>query len=330
MDSCAAALLLLEKGFDPVAVHLVLRDENEKKDSSRLRALESMGIDLAEPDGRELFRRSVTDPFLRAYGDCVTPNPCVLCNERVKFKMLFDEADRRGIRCVATGHYAGKGLYGSNPAVIRSESGGKDQSYMLYRLPSRWISRLIFPLADLSKEEARALVSRAFGSKEMGDGDSQDICFLNGRLEEYLKGKVECRPGAMVSLDGRILGEHRGLPLYTEGQRKGLGLGGGPWFVVRKDRETNALVIGKNGNSTVVRVGISMINLQQEVPWGFRCQVQYRYRSSPRAAALYVSRKNGEVLLDSPAGDVALGQSMAFYDGPCLLGGGIITWTADS
>ncbi len=330
VDSCAAALLLLKNGYDPVAVRLVLNDKNDEKDRLRLEMLKSVGIRLVELDGRDLFVKSVIEPFLAAYRESMTPNPCVLCNEKVKFKMLFDEADRLGINHVATGHYAGKGLYGCCPAILRATSSAKDQSYMLYRLLPDWISRLVFPLSDISKGQVRDMVSSEFGSKDMGEGDSQDICFLDGGLDEYLKERVECLAGAMVSVDGEVLGKHRGLCLYTEGQRKGLGLGGGPWFVVRKDSQTNALVLGRERDSLVVRVGVSMINWQQEVPRGFRCQVQYRYRSLPRMATIYFSGENGEVLLESPAGGVAPGQSVVFYDGPCLLGGGIITWTADS
>lgn len=327
VDSCAAALLLRSSGYEPLGVRLILKEKEDRLDEARLKGLDSLGIPVVEVDGRDVFRSSVVEPFLEAYERSTTPNPCVICNERVKFRLLFEEADRRGIHLVGTGHYAGITPYRDGSAISRAEIGGKDQSYMLYRLPSEWLGRLIFPLENLSKPEVRDLVFREFDDEELRSGDSQDICFIPGSLESFLDENLseEAGPGPMISLDGDVLGRHRGLCRYTEGQRKGLGLGGGPWFVVRKDRSENALILGREADTSVVRIGFSMLKWQHKVNEGSVYMIQHRYRSAPVPAVLSrLSQDSAEVLLEKPARGVAPGQSLVLYDGPCLLGGGVI------
>lgn len=332
VDSCSSALILRDMGYDPIGVKLLLHDNDDERDRSRLKNLRSMGIDVLEVDGRALFRDAVIEPFLEEYGRSVTPNPCVICNERAKLKMLFDEADRMGIDLVATGHYVRSSVIRGRKFLLRGSCPQKDQSYMLYRIPPRWVSRLVFPLGEMGKDEVRRLVSDRMGSDDMGQGDSQDICFIDGDLGTFLSSNLKDSPspGPMVSLDGNVLGRHKGLCLYTEGQRKGLGLGGGPWFVVQKNLEDNSLVLGREDDVKVMRIGTSRLRWQQEVVEGGRYEMQHRYRSRPQVGKLVSLKEDSmEILLDRPAEGVAVGQSLVLYDGPCLLGGGIIEWTAN-
>lgn len=332
MDSSSSAFILRDMGYDPIGVKLLLHDNDDERDRDRLKNLRSMGIEVLEVDGRGLFRNAVIEPFLEAYGRSVTPNPCVICNERAKLRMIFDEADRMGIHLVATGHYVRSGILRGRRSLLRGSCLPKDQSYMLYRIPNEWVSRLIFPLGNIGKDEVRRLVSDRMGSHDMGQGDSQDICFIDGDLRAFLSSNLKDShsPGPMVSVDGNVLGRHKGLCLYTEGQRKGLGLGGGPWFVVQKNREDNALVLGREDDVKVVRIRASNLRWQQEVVEGGNYEMQHRYRSRPQRGKLVsLNEDSMEVFLDSPAYGVAIGQSLVLYDGPHLLGGGIINWTAN-
>lgn len=332
MDSCASALLLREMGYEPVGVRLLLHDNGDEKDKDRLKNLESMGIEVVEVDGRGLFKAEVIEPFLQDYGRAVTPNPCVMCNERAKLRMLFEEADKRGIDLVATGHYVRSGEQDGRKALYRGAFLPKDQSYMLYRVPYKWVSRLIFPLGEMEKDEARRYLSLQMGSHEMGQGDSQDICFIDDNLNDFITSNLEPspKPGDMISTEGRILGRHKGLCLYTEGQRKGLGLGDGPWFVVKKEVRSNSLVLGRDDDIQVRRIKASNLRWQQDVRVGACYDIQHRYRSRPQVGKLISLEEDRlEVLFDHPATGVSVGQSLVFYDGLRLLGGGVIDWVAN-
>lgn len=332
MDSCSSALILREMGYRPVGVKLILHDNDNERDQDRLKNLRSMGIEILEIDGRSLFRDEVVEPFLEEYGRFVTPNPCVICNERAKLRLLFDVADRMGVDLVATGHYVRSGYFRDKKSLLRGSCPQKDQSYMLYRIPYDWVSRLIFPLGEMNKDDVRRLVSDRMGSQDMGQGDSQDICFIEDNLGAFLSSNLTDvpLPGPMLSMDGMVLGRHRGLCFYTEGQRKGLGLGGGPWFVVSKNREENSLILGRDDDVRIFRIGASHLRWHQAVSEGGHYEIQHRYRSRPQRGKLVSLKEDGmEVILDLPAHGVAIGQSLVLYDGPYLLGGGIIDWTAN-
>ncbi len=328
VDSTAAFILLRRQGFEPVGVHLVMIDRMNDLDRQRLKALEEkLGIEVHWIDCREQFSRSVEEPFLEAYRRCQTPNPCVICNEQLKVRLLAEEADRLGCYGICTGHYAHTVETPQGWSIARSRS-AKDQSYMLYRLPREWIPRLIFPLGDRDKSETRKISAHVLGSSHFAQGDSQDICFLGGaKLSKYLKDRLPeetfC-PGEMVC-DGQLLGCHRGLPLYTEGQRKGLGLSGGPWFVAAKDPENNRLLLSHYQEQTCSEIFFEDARWQRDPETGRIYLVQHRYRSSPVPAQLEsCDGLKGSVALEVPLSGVAPGQSLVFYDGDLLVGGGII------
>lgn len=330
VDSSASAMLLKKAGYEPVGVRLRLHDNENELDNSRVALLsDKLGIEIIDIDAREMFKREVIGSFLRSYEDMDTPNPCVLCNERVKFHMLFQQADKMGIDKVATGHYAGKGSYLGRSAITRAEDRRKDQSYMLYRLPCEWISRLVFPLEEFKKQDVREIVSDGLGGRHLGDGDSQDICFIPGELNDFLKENLKTgsdKPGPIIDLEGRVLGTHKGLYRYTIGQRKGLGLGGGPWFVIEKDRAGNRLILGRAEDGLVAKIGCNMVAWQHRVNLSCSYLIQHRYRSAPVEAVLTALSPDGaEITLNKPARGVAPGQSLVFYDDNVLLGGGIIT-----
>ncbi|MDY3868049.1 MAG: tRNA 2-thiouridine(34) synthase MnmA [Pyramidobacter sp.] len=330
VDSTLTALRLKEAGYEVTAVHLVMKDSIDPRDSARMEALERQeNISVRHIDCRERFVQKVIQPFLNAYSSGQTPNPCVICNEAVKVRCLIEEADRLGIAQVATGHYAGTMQTEHGHAIVRASS-KKDQSYMLYRLPSEWIGRLVFPLRSDEKHDVRQETAQRLHSDQFSLGDSQDICFLGDQnLEDYLRSHLSAesiKPGLITDTEGNALGTHRGVSLYTEGQRKGLGLSGGPWFVRSKDRAENRLVLEHGKETGVHRISFCCANWQQPVSTGTTYSVQYRYRCVPVTGNLIrYDGSSGEFELSLPAGGVAAGQSLVFYDGTMLLGGGIIT-----
>lgn len=328
VDSTCTVLTLLEQGYQVVPVYLCMKDSMAPDDDKRLRRLEEItGQPVLRLDVKERFSRLVENAFVEEYERGRTPNPCVVCNEQVKIRILMEEADARGIHKVATGHYARIIDWHGRPALARGDS-AKDQSYMLYRLPSAWLSRLIFPLGELEKSQVREKTVSALGS-DYGSGESQDICFLQNRsLRDYLKERLPkeaLRCGVMCDCQGRNVGTHEGLALYTEGQRKGLGLSGGPWFVSHKSFSDNRLILSHQEAALQKRIRFEDANWQQPMEQAMPCLVQSRYRSRPQSGRLIeLNDHGGMVELDSPCGVTAAGQSLVCYDGSVVLGGGII------
>ncbi len=327
VDSTATFLLLRRQGFDPLGVHLAMGRDPDDLDRRRLQALEErLDARIHRIDCHQEFCQRVTAPFLEAYGRCETPNPCVICNEQLKIRLLVEAADDLGCRWIATGHYARTVETPQGWAIARSRS-SKDQSYMLYRLLPQWIPRLIFPLADMEKSQTRQISAEALGDDFAG-GDSQDICFLEGQsLAQYLEDRLpqeSLRPGEMVCC-GQVVGRHRGLAFYTEGQRKGLGLSGGPWFVKAKDRDHNRLVLSHRQDSAVSEIFFKSPRWQRTPQVGQSYLAQHRYRSTPVPARLAEwDGCRGRVVPEVPLTGVALGQSLVLYCGNLLVGGGII------
>ena len=335
LDSSLAALRLLQNGWNVTAVHLDMLGTKNAEDSARLDLLEKhFHITVIRIDCRQRFEKCVVAPFITAYKRGETPNPCVICNEAVKIRVLFEQADRIGATKVATGHYARTVSYHGKTAIARSPS-RKDQTYVLHRLPHEWLDRMFFPLEDMSDKAAvrDELASFSFTDVYTAN-ESQDICFLAGEnLETFLKRRIsddECFVGRMKDEQGHDLGAHKGLIFYTEGQRKGLGLSCGPWFVERRDFTDGILHLSHGRERLRKRIYYDRAVWQQSIADVRELRVQYCYRFPPVRVALLNSEENetsGIVLLDFPAGGVSLGQSLVFYDDDILLGGGVIIGT---
>ena len=332
IDSVLAALRLREEGWGVIAVHLVMRDCQSGEDAAWFDELnDRLGIPVISVDCRERFERCVIEPFVAAYKRGETPNPCVNCNETLKFRVLFEQAERFGAAHVATGHYARLASYRGKAALARSLS-HKDQTYMLHRLPQSWLERLVLPLGDIrDKREVREELACFSFSGAYAAAESQDICFLAGEsLQEFLKSHIpehERLPGRMKDESGRDLGPHKGLIFYTEGQRKGLGLSCGPWFVEGRNISSGELRLRRGSEPRCLRIGFDRAVWQHDATDARDLRVQYCYRFPPvRAAALTrgAYEDTGAVELATPAVGVSLGQSLVFYDGNILLGGGVI------
>ncbi|HAI74247.1 MAG TPA: tRNA 2-thiouridine(34) synthase MnmA [Candidatus Moranbacteria bacterium] len=337
VDSAVSAALLKEQEYAVNAVFFHFWDAGEKtkKTIDDVKSIcKVLDISLKIIDARAEFKKTVIKYFLDEYAVGRTPNPCISCNEKMKFKLLLEIADKMKIKTVATGHYAkikkvevgGKIVYKLFPASDQQ----KDQSYFLYRLAQKDLARISFPLGGKTKIEVRELAKK-LGLPVFDKAESQDICFLaDNDLEKFLAGKIKTKKGKIIDTNGKILSEHRGLPFYTIGQRKGINIGGtGPYFVVSKNLKKNILIV--TNDQKYPALGQENIKLRQ-VHWLAGCSklpakvwARIRYRN-PLAYAIIKKNKRGFVLeFETPQKAVSAGQSAVFYDNDGeVLGGGII------
>ena len=251
VDSSYAALKLLKEGHEVEAAVLKMHSYTEV--ATAVEAAAALGMPLHIIDCTEAFEKIVVSNFISEYRSARTPNPCIVCNSEIKFKFLLDYAIENGFDAIATGHYAKiVEICGENGelryAVKRAEDAKKDQTYMLWRLPQNVLKKLIFPLADLRKEEVRRLASEA-GLTSADRADSQEICFVpDGDYASFIEERTEiCPEGDFIDDSGKILGRHKGIIRYTVGQRKGLGISSsGRIFVTKIDPVSNSITLSLN------------------------------------------------------------------------------------
>ncbi|HLP41284.1 MAG TPA: tRNA 2-thiouridine(34) synthase MnmA [Fibrobacteria bacterium] len=300
------------------------------------RVCDRIGIPHFTLDMREDFAERVIRPFEDAYLAGETPNPCVNCNSFVKWDALWRRAKALGADYVATGHYARAATLDGRTYILRGGDHGKDQSYFLWGIPPETLSRTLFPLADLPKPEVRRLAAEA-GLRTARKKESMDICFVpKGDYREVIRERARrdglaILPGPIRGPLGEVLGEHQGLPFYTIGQRKGLGVAySEPLFVRKLDTATNTLVLGRREDLDCPGFRGDRLNLFAPLAEGesMGCLVQYRHRSPAKRGRI---RNDGNgwvtVTLEEPGYCVSPGQSAAFYDGERLLGGARIRET---
>ncbi len=278
------------------------------------------------------FQTQVIDQFVTVYENGGTPNPCLYCNRAIKFPMLLREADKQGIAYIATGHYARveqnreTGRY----MLKKAADVAKDQSYVLYSLSQEMLKRVRFPLGDYSKEEIRAIAA-AQGFTNSQKSDSQDICFIpDGDYYAFLchyTGK-HYPPGDFIDGNGAVLGRHKGLPAYTVGQRRGLGLAlKQPMYVAEKDVAHNTVVLCENQqlfSKTLFAGDFHWLSVEKpEEP--ITVQAKIRYNQKEQSAVAYPQADDiVKVVFEAPQRAIAKGQAVVLYDGDLLLGGGTI------
>lgn len=354
VDSSVCAAMLAREGYDVVGVTLQLYDHGEaiKKEKAccagqdiydARRVAEMMGFPHYVLDYESNFRDSVMEDFADTYLKGATPIPCVRCNQTVKFRDLLDVAKDLDADCMATGHYIKRIDGPEGPELHRAHDFGKDQSYFLFATTREQLDFLRFPLGGIDKSKTRKLAVE-MGLRVASKPDSQDICFVpTGKYTDVIQ-KLRpnaAKPGDMVHMDGRVLGQHRGIMYYTIGQRRGLGLPDGsgqdPLYVVRIDAETNTVIVGPRealGRSEIFLTDINWIgngNFGENLN-GEKIRVKVRSTRPPEPAT-FVWRDNAlHVKLDSPEEGISPGQACVFYapdgDFARVLGGGWITGTA--
>jgi tRNA-specific 2-thiouridylase len=347
VDSSVVAAMLKEEGYDVVGVTLQLYDHGAalaKKGAccagqdihDARRVAEAMGFPHYVLDYENMFREAVIEEFADAYLAGATPVPCIRCNERVKFKDLLATAKDLDADCMATGHYIQRKIGASGPELHCAADANRDQSYFLFSTTPEQLAFLRFPLGHLpSKAETRALAAK-YGLSVADKPDSQDICFVpNGDyasvIEKLRPGAAD--PGEIVHLDGRVLGEHRGVIHYTIGQRRGLGVGGtgDPLYVIRLDPDSRRVIVGPREALATRVVPVREINWLGDAPFDSRAewQVSVKIRSTrpPRPAVIRpLSATGAEVELLDPEDGVSPGQACVFYEtgSSRILGGGWI------
>lgn len=324
VDSAFAAKKLILDGHDVEGAVLIMHEHTEL--SAAREAAESVGIKLHEIDCRDSFE-DIKQNFVSEYVNARTPNPCIICNERVKFRTLYDFAIANRFDAIATGHYARVAKNGDRYALAMPEDSRKDQTYMLYRLPQNILSKLVLPLSEGKKTDIR-LIAEEQGISAANREDSQEICFLpEGRHTDYIESVTgKCPEGDFIDEEGRVLGSHKGIIHYTVGQRKGLGISlGERAFVTEINPESNTVTLSPNmpGKTTVE---IADVVYSGMTPPTEECEVELdvklRYTAPlVRATAHLYPDGRATLKLCAPQ-KFAPGQSAVLYrDGVVMLGG---------
>lgn len=301
-------------------------------DAARRNA-DALGIKLHVVRAHEAFHESVILPFCEAYRAGRTPNPCILCNPAVKFRLILRTADELDIAQIATGHYACLAQAGEHTLIKRADCLPRDQSYMLYRLGQAVLSRLLLPLQHLTKAEVRAVAENA-GLPAAHSPDSQEICFIpNNDYPAYIEALYGKAPaGDFISPEGKPCGRHKGILHYTVGQRKGLGIAlGRPVFVTGIDPAGNRIYLADSGDEYAAGVTLEHCVLQEHPFFAacgerFSCRVKIRSVAQPAPAVVTLSGDGAaRVIFASPQRAPAPGQSVVWYaDDETVLGGGFI------
>lgn len=325
VDSAYTALKLMREGH--IVEGAILKMHEYSDLDGALRVAQSLGIALRVVDMTELFNNIIKKDLVECYLGGKTPNPCILCNELVKFKGLYDIAVKEGFDYIATGHYARVVKYGDRYAVAAATDTKKDQSYMLYRLPQEILSMLILPLSETDKEEVRRLSADA-GIPVANKKDSQEICFLpDGNYAEYIESMTgECPQGNFISTEGEILGRHKGIIRYTVGQRKGLGIAlGERVFVTDIDPVANTVTLSPTMRGRVEFEIERVVFSGMEKPGAaseLSLNVKLRYTAPPIPVKAVVSEEGRVILRFDSEVIAAPGQSAVLYnDGKVMFGG---------
>lgn len=331
VDSCVTAALLAEQGYDIVGITMRVVADHDHNPKSVFQPCCSVQMAL---DAREVcekfgyphytvnlidnFEHQVVDDFIEEYQSGRTPNPCVRCNQRLKFGTLYKKALELEADFIATGHYVQLDRIGDRIAIKKAVHLPKDQSYVMAGLSQKQLAMGLFPLGGLTKEQTRAK-ARELGLTSAETPESQDICFIpDNDYKGFLTRRAGSMPkGSIVNAQGDVLGEHNGLFGYTIGQRRGLNIGGGPpLFVIRIDMEKNTLVVGFEEETYCTRFTAN------EIVWGgqektdepFRGLVQIRYHHTPVECTVYPKENSLEIVFDSPERAVTPGQWAVVYD----------------
>jgi len=337
VDSSVAAWLLREAGAEVLGATFrnfcfSERDDLPERSCCSLEAVgdarrvcENLGIEHLLVDETERFEREVIDDFHDEYARGRTPNPCVRCNTAVRFPRLLEEAARLGCDAVATGHYARIVSDEAALFLARGRDSAKDQSYFLAGMDPGFYPRVLFPLGDFTKPVVRRM-GREAGLHVAEKGESQDVCFMTGRrLEEYLSDFGSLRRGEIIGPDGSVLGEHRGVELFTVGQRRGLGLGlGRPVYVTRVDAGSGRVYLGEDEDLLARHLVASSAWLASGAESGpLTGKIRYRGQDHP-VASLELTEDRLHLSFAEAVSAAAPGQSLVLYSGDRVLGHGII------
>lgn len=339
VDSSVTAALLKQQGYDVTGVYMKNWSQDlpgfecpwkeDFQDAKRVAV--QLGLDFKMYDFETEYRHRVVDYMIDGYKQGITPNPDIMCNQEVKFKLFLETALADGADMIATGHYARV----KDGQLLTARDGSKDQTYFLYRVSEDALRKSLMPIGEYEKSEVRKL-AKQFGLATAEKKDSQGICFVGKvGIREFLEQFVEATPGAIIEQHGVTIGQHDGAIFYTIGQRHGLNVGGGlPYYVVGKDMDKNEVYVttdiddSRLWKSELSLTSIHWINGEPSLDKKYKVRTRYRQPLTGAKMQIQDGPVSGEkalhVLLDEPVRAITPGQSAVIYDGEHCLGGGIV------
>lgn len=340
VDSSVAAALLVQQGYDVIGMMLQLWSETGQESHNKYgtpdailqakKVASSLNIPFYAVDAQSVFHNCVVKPFLQSYMNGATPNPCLICNREVRWGYLLDQALAIDCDYLATGHYVRLEQNAKDQFFLkRGLDNTKDQSYVLHLLNQKQLSHSLFPLGNFTKSQVRQL-AKEFNLPVVDNEESQDICFINDDYRIFITRHAceKIEPGDIINIQGEVLGKHSGLPYYTIGQRKGLGISSlSPYYVIKKDVQNNTLIIGNNEQRAKKDLYASQVNwISGEPPKDiFKTNVMVRYRTNAKPCIIHTMAPDRVyVKFDTPINDISPGQAAVFYDDDVCLGGGTI------
>jgi tRNA-uridine 2-sulfurtransferase len=342
VDSSVSALLLQQQGYHVEGLFMKNWDEDDgteyctaKADlADAERVCARLGIKLHTANFAAEYWDNVFEHFLAEYQAGRTPNPDILCNREIKFKVFLEYAQILGADLIATGHYVRRADQDERTYLLKGLDANKDQSYFLHAVGEEEFARTLFPVGELAKPEVRR-IAESHQLATHAKKDSTGICFIGERrFKDFLQTYLPAQPGRIETPEGKVIGEHAGLMYHTIGQRQGLGIGGvkgadeAPWFVAAKDLERNALIAVQGDHPLLYSDALtaSQPHWINGAPAGseFRCTAKIRYRQDDQACRVRVTNDRLQVTFDRPQRAVTPGQSVVFYQGDHCLGGAVI------
>ncbi len=346
VDSSVAAALLKKQGYFVIGVFMKFW-KGGKDGENRCCSVESeklarsvakkIGVPFYVLNVEKEFKKKVVDYFLKEYKAGNTPNPCVVCNKEIKFGLLIEKALKLGADFVATGHYARFCRETRNPKseirnyeykLLKGRDKDKDQSYFLWQLNQRQSKHILFPVGDYTKTQVRVLAKK-FKLPTAETPESQEVCFIQNTTNDFLKKYLKVKPAKIIDKLGKILGEHQGLWFYTIGQRKGLEIPQGPYYVVEKALKKNILVVSKDQKDLLkkelVAENVNWISgKESKLPLKLKAKIRYRHNLADAAIIQHLTPNTYHIVFKKPQKAITPGQSAVFYKGMELLGGGVI------
>lgn len=333
VDSAVTVHLLKRQGYQVTGIFLDMLGQSEESKRAKILA-KQLDIEFIQEDIKKVFQKKIINQFINSYKNGLTPNPCIACNPKIKFRYLLQAADKLGIKDIATGHYA---IVTNNSAgrkvLLKGKDKVKDQSYFLYRLTQKELQRSNFPLGHMLKKDIKAIAKE--NDLKVPKLESQDVCFLKNfkNLEEFLQkqlDKKDFNKGIIIDSDGNTVGEHQGLLIYTLGQRKGLNIGGdGPFYVIGKDFKKNELLVSnvkqdkKLLNKEIVIDNVSWINEEPNKDDVYQIKIRYQMQAVQAKIEKY-DNKQWKVKCSEPIWAITPGQALVVYVGDKVVGGGTI------
>ena len=334
VDSSISVALLKDQGFEVTGVFMRLvksKKFNKAEKEARIIA-KYLNIPFLVFDFHKEFQKKIIDYFLKEYQRGITPNPCIKCNQEIKFGLFFNKALKLKSDYFATGHYARKQetrnkKQGTGYRLLKGKDKSKDQSYFLWTLNQKQLKRILFPVGNYTKKEVRKMAKR-LGILKLVRKESEDICFIENNFGQFIKKHLSLKTGPILDIDGKIIGQHSGLSLYTIGQRKNIRIPGPkPYYVLKLDFKRNALVVSQNEkdlyNKELTLKKVNWISGKKpKFPTTVSVKIRYRHKGSK--AIVDKSGRSIKVKFLKAQRAITPGQSVVFYKENEVLGGGVI------